>query len=710
MGRGIVSRVLARAPWSVRWVVGLLAAGLIAAVVVAAVLRFSNLRDQASAEAFERADNAAVNLVAQLDRTLTASDMALSVIRERATDDISMAERANLMVRLHAQVPAVRALVLLDAEGAVVADSTGEIPRGASLAQWGYFRAHRDQAESGLRIDGPVRFDAYREDGVVISRRIVNYDRRFEGVVLGVITADSLRHLLQYARIGGAARIAMLVRDSGEIVARSNTPPNAVLPPLAAGDPLLAAMRADEGRLLAVDQVDGAARQFAFRRIAGQPLAIVVGFDLRSVLTGLEGELWLSIAVVLLLALAILAAAWWVLGALDKAAGLTERLRAGEQRFRDFASATSDWLVETDAQDRITYISERSHDCRDDGRSAVGKRRSDLADPSYDPAGWQRYLDDLAHHRPYRDVVYRRLREDGTAFYLRISGIPVFDARGRFTGYRGTATDVSALIEAEGARRGLEGQLQERQKLESLGTLAGGIAHDFNNSLVPILTLTQMSLKDAPAGSKLQKNLMMVLTAARHSREIVRKILAFSRREEGTMGQIDLRTCVAEAASLARLAVPPHVQVREHYDEHEMPVAADRSQIVQIVTNMMHNAAHAITSAGSERSGQRGEITITVMLSGEEERKRHTLALPAGRVAMLRIADTGCGMDEKTLQRLYEPFFTTKAVGAGTGLGLAMVHGIVTRHSGQIHVESAPGKGTTFTIYFPTSEAAQQAA
>jgi signal transduction histidine kinase len=125
----------------------------------------------------------------------------------------------------------------------------------------------------------------------------------------------------------------------------------------------------------------------------------------------------------------------------------------------------------------------------------------------------------------------------------------VFDARGRFTGYRGTATDVSALIEAEGARRGLEGQLQERQKLESLGTLAGGIAHDFNNSLVPILTLTQMSLKDAPAGSKLQKNLMMVLTAARHSREIVRKILAFSRREEGAMGQIDLRTCVAEAAS-----------------------------------------------------------------------------------------------------------------------------------------------------------------
>ena len=131
-------------------------------------------------------------------------------IRERATDDISMIERANLMVRLHAQVPAVRALVLVDAEGTVVADSTGEIPRGASLAQWSYFRAHRDHAESGLRIDGPVRFDAYREDGVVVSRRLVGYDRRFEGVVLGVITADSLRHLLQYARFGGGQRAFLL--------------------------------------------------------------------------------------------------------------------------------------------------------------------------------------------------------------------------------------------------------------------------------------------------------------------------------------------------------------------------------------------------------------------------------------------------------------------------------------------------------------------
>jgi PAS domain S-box-containing protein len=705
-----MSRVLASAPWSVRWVVGLLAAGMIAAVVAAAALRFGNLRDQASAEAFERADSAAVSLAAQLDRIMTATDMALSVVRDRAVGDLSMPERANLMVRLHAQVPALRGLALVDPDGAVVADSTWEMLRGTSVAQATFFREHREHAASGLRIDGPVRLDAYREDAIVVSRRIAGFDRRFEGAVLAVITAETLRNLLQHARFVGSGRIAMLVRDSGDILARSNTPPNAVLPPLAADDPLLAAMTENEGRLVAIDRVDGATRQFAFRRIAGHPLAVAVGFDRRSVMTALEGELWLSIAVVLLLSLAILGAAWWVMHALDRAARLTEQLRAGERRFRDFASATSDWLVETDAQDRITYLSERSRDRRDDGHSAIGKRRSDLADPSYDPAGWQRYLEDIAQRRPYRDVVYRRMREDGTGFYLRISGAPVFDAQGRFLGYRGTATDVTALIEAEKAKHSLEGQLQERQKLESLGTLAGGIAHDFNNSLVPILTLTQMSLKDAPAGSKLQKNLMMVLTAARHSREIVRKILAFSRREEGVMGQVDLRTCVAEATSLARFGVPPHVQVRERYDEHEMPMVGDRSQIVQIVTNMMHNAVHAITPAGAERADQRGEIAITVMLAGEEERRHHPLTLPAGRIAMLRIADTGCGMDEKTLQRLYEPFFTTKPVGAGTGLGLAMVHGIVSRHGGHIHVESTPGKGTTFTIYFPTAEAAQQAA
>jgi signal transduction histidine kinase len=135
----------------------------------------------------------------------------------------------------------------------------------------------------------------------------------------------------------------------------------------------------------------------------------------------------------------------------------------------------------------------------------------------------------------------------------------------------------------------------------------------------------------------------------------------------------------------------------------------DRSQIVQIVTNMMHNAMHAIAPEGARAEG-RGEIAITVMVAGEGERRHHRLAPPSGRIALLRVADNGCGMDEKTLQRLYEPFFTTKPVGVGTGLGLAMVHGIVTRHGGAIHVESAPDKGTTFTIYFPIAEAAQQAA
>jgi signal transduction histidine kinase len=139
-------------------------------------------------------------------------------------------------------------------------------------------------------------------------------------------------------------------------------------------------------------------------------------------------------------------------------------------------------------------------------------------------------------------------------------------------------------------------------------------------------------------------------------------------------------------------------------------IGGDRSQIVQIVTNMTHNAVHAIAPDGARGLERRGEIVITVMLAGEEERRRHGLAPSAGRTALLRVADNGCGMDEKTLQRLYEPFFTTKPVGAGTGLGLAVVHGIVTRHGGQIHVESTPGKGTTFTICFPISEAAQQAA
>jgi signal transduction histidine kinase len=191
-----------------------------------------------------------------------------------------------------------------------------------------------------------------------------------------------------------------------------------------------------------------------------------------------------------------------------------------------------------------------------------------------------------------------------------------------------------------------------------------------------------------------------IVAAARHSRDIVRKILAFSRREEASLEPVDLAPCVGEAVSLARLGVPPDVALAESYDGN-LVVLADRSQVVQIVTNMVANAVHAI--------GGSGRIAVAVGRAGERERAAHDL--PAGGpFALMRIADSGCGMDAATVARIFEPYFTTKPVGVGTGLGLAVVHGIVTRHGGQIRVDSAPGAGTTFTIYLPLAAEAQQAA
>jgi PAS domain S-box-containing protein len=696
----------------VRWLIALFAGALIAALLVAAVLQAKGEGERASAQAYDRALGLAASAVADLDRILGAADVAIGAVIEHLADDPALIDRdrralQQFLVRMHARVPEARSIGVLGADGALLADSFAYPSPPINLADRRHFRALRDEPGAGLVVDGPVSSRRAEDPDaalLVMNRSRLTADGRFGGAVLATITAatlrDRFRAILGSAEVTGSA--ILLVRLDGALVARSNSEraPNALNLPEA--HPLTQGIAGEaEGRVSAPDPFDGADSFFVFRRVHSLPFAVVVELPQAELAGAARGDVS-SAALMIFGVLIVAAVAWWLMRAFSKTATMADQLRESEQRLRDFASATSDWLVETDHEDRITYISDRRRDGADDSRSSIGRQRGELIDPSYNQEAWRQHLDDIAKRQPYRDVLIRRRRPDGSAVYMRLSGMPVHDAHGRFTGYRGTTTDVTALIEAEHTRQRMEGQLQQHQKLESLGTLAGGIAHDFNNSLVPILTLTQLSLKEAAGGSKLHRNLTTVLTAARHSREIVRKILAFSRREDGAMGAIDLRTSVAEGVTLAKLGVPPYIHVRQSYDERAIPLQGDHSQIVQIVTNLIHNAVQAIAT--------HGEIAVAVAVAGEDERRKHAADLPAGRVAMLRVSDSGCGMDAGTLKRIYEPFFTTKPVGSGTGLGLAMVHGIVVRHGGQIAVMSEPGRGTTFTIYFPVREAALEAA
>jgi PAS domain S-box-containing protein len=252
----------------------------------------------------------------------------------------------------------------------------------------------------------------------------------------------------------------------------------------------------------------------------------------------------------------------------------------------------------------------------------------------------------------------------------------------------GLWTDVTALKRAETERRNLEAQLQHSQRLEALGTLAGGAAHEINNALVPVIALTKIVASHLPEDSRDRRNLGTVLVGAERSRDLVKQILAFSRKEnEERRGEgVDVAAVLREALRLMRATVPTSIRLDEEIASAP-PMTCDPNQLHQVVVNLVNNAAQAIGE---------GHGTITVGLRAEPERA----------ALRLWVADTGCGMDEATKARIFEPFFTTKEVGSGTGLGLAVVHGIIKDHGGTIEVESAPGRGTRFDVILPLPPAA----
>lgn len=239
----------------------------------------------------------------------------------------------------------------------------------------------------------------------------------------------------------------------------------------------------------------------------------------------------------------------------------------------------------------------------------------------------------------------------------------------------------------------LETQLRHSEKLKALGTLAGGIAHDLNNTLVPIQALSKLALKHLPTDTPARADLETIYQASLQARDLVRQILAFSRKQEIVNTPTDVGAKVREALHMLRASVPSTIDLVEHIEPLPM-ILADAGQLQQIVVNLVTNAAHAIGHAF-------GRVTVSLDEVADSKSARRSMI-------RLRVADTGCGMSADVMQRIFEPFFTTKGVGEGTGLGLSVAHGIVTGQGGSIDVKSAPGQGSEFTVLLPAAAVAEE--
>ncbi len=373
---------------------------------------------------------------------------------------------------------------------------------------------------------------------------------------------------------------------------------------------------------------------------------------------------------------------------------MTREARESEERYRRIVETADEGIWLSDAAQRSVFVNPKARQMLGyDETGLMARSLADLADDADRP--W--VAGALASHAPApggrRELRLRR--RDGALCWVSLGIAPIIDASGRPAGALAMFTDITAAREAGALRTQLESQLRESQKMEAIGTLAGGIAHDFNNILAAILGNAALAREPLPPGHPAAAHLAQIVQAGEHARGLVQQIVAFSRRQPLARRSQPLAPLVQATVGLLRATLPASVALQTRLGSAAPAGWVDANQLQQVLMNLCTNAWHAL-------QGRAG--TITVGLDTVQIDARGALALGLARpgaYAQLWVADDGAGMDEATRARIFEPFFTTKPVGQGTGLGLSVVHGIVTAHDGAIRVHSQPGQGSRFDLYLP---------
>jgi len=294
-----------------------------------------------------------------------------------------------------------------------------------------------------------------------------------------------------------------------------------------------------------------------------------------------------------------------------------------------------------------------------------------------------------------------RLTAEGQRIPVEITLNLNTDDSGRPLGINAILRDITERKQAEKEREKLQVQLSQAQKMESIGSLAGGIAHDFNNLLSPIVGLSEMMMDDFPCDSLEHQNLHQIFQAGKRGSDLVQHILSFSRQSKQQLIPVQIPTVLKDVFKLCRATIPTYIPITRDIQSNCRPVMADPIQIHQIAMNLITNAYHAVEPGGGTISIQLAEMDV-------DQECDPVGSLAPGRYAMLSVSDTGAGIDPAVINKIFDPYFTTKEKGRGTGLGLATVYGIVKSYGGEIRVHSVIGKGTTFHVYLPQLEKSQK--
>lgn len=634
-------------------------------------------------------------LAEQTAWTLQAVDLLLfDTARWYGSDSQAIpSERLDSALAIRtAGVQQVRLVTIVDSQGNQRYRSRDLSAQNSNVSDRSYFIAQRDGTANGLFMSEPLVTRSEGRPGVIFSRRLDDENGRFAGVVTAMVDLEDLNQFYRAVDLGRGGAI-QLVRDDGTLLVRNPAVPAAV------GRQFQALARTAPPAARLVNPIDGRADFIAVAPVRNTRLRLAVTRESAPALQTWRDEtirVAVRTLVIALLGVLIIMA---LLRQLRRVAAGERALRESEERYALAMEGANEGHWDWDVRNDHLFLSPKMKllgGQRAD--SEIGSRAAWLAQivihPDDSPRFEAAFKDHFEGRTPRFECEYRVRQPNGDWHWLFARGRCLVDSEGTPTRFVGSAIDVTAQKQAQLDKEQLEAQLRQSQKMEAIGTLAGGIAHDFNNILGAILGYGELALQHCGAQSELRRYLDNVMHATERAKLLVERILGFSRSGLGDRVPVNVESVVREALELLEASLPAGIQLEKRIEAGSAAVIGDSTYLHQVVMNLCTNAMQAMDQGG----------LLSVILERHEQHERRTLSrgsVVPGPYARLIVSDSGHGIPPAVLERMFDPFFTTKHVGAGTGLGLSLVHGIVADLGGAINVTTTAGVGTQFEVWLP---------
>ena len=644
--------------------------------------------------------NLARSLSTDAGRSMQAIDLLLRDTGVWVEGNAGRLPASAIDAELAARVAAmnqVSTLTVTDANGrqiyrgGLAKDSMGDV------SDRPYFTVQKAQPGAGLYVNAPVISRGVGAAALIISRRIEGRDGRFDGVITATVTLQHLSDAYQAIELGDSTTV-LLTRTDGTLVIR--------LPDMGrlaenVRIPELAQLRAGAPIYRMTSPIDGREKLIAAVGVGNMPLILGISRDEGEALRPWFDELWRAVIQTALLTLVTLLTIAGVLRQLRRQEAASLALRQSENRFAMAMEAANEGHAEWNVVEDTLFLSGKWRTLHGLGEHedvpTTGKLRRRLDIHADDVAALRAAIDDhLADRTPAIEVDYRVRPADGQWHWIHMRGRCMRDAAGAPMSLFCSAIDISDRKRAEAERASFESRLQQTRRLEALGTLAGGIAHDFNNILGAILGFGEMAQHRAEEGSALRRHIDRVMQSGARARLLVRRILDFSRSGVAERMQVNVQAVIEEVVAMLAPSLPSGMAVDTRLEAGDAAVTGDATQLYQVAMNLCTNAVQAMGDEG--RIGivleRRRTAEATALLQGD---------LPPGDYVRLEVSDTGSGISPDVLARMFDPFFTTKKGGEGMGLGLSVVHGIVSGMGGAIDVAARSERGTCVSVWLPIS-------